>query len=80
MRLTPTEQRFYDLLRDGAVHVRDELTPLLADELSVEPGNAITFHLCRMRPKLHREGLDVLVRGTNGKMTYRLVRFIGPGE
>lgn len=80
MRLTPTERRFYDLLRDGAVHVRSELEALLWDDQTAEPGNVITYHLCNLRKKLGAVGQDVMVRGSNGRMTYRLVRLITPGE
>lgn len=80
MNLTPTQQRFYDLLADGFQHSLDELILLLDDEFNEDPRLCTLVHICNMRKRLAAHGLDVIVRGANGQSTARMVRFISSGE
>lgn len=80
MRLTPTQQRLYDLLLDGYPHSRDELISLLDDEFNERPEDCVYAHLSNMRKQLGPHGQDIVTRGINGKSTYRLVRHITRGE
>lgn len=50
MCLTPTEQRFYDLLKDGKPHGILELRALLWDELASV--STVRVHVSHLREKL----------------------------
>ena len=54
MLLTPTEQRFFDLLKDGRPHSVTELQRLLWDELSTV--GTVRAHVSHLRAKLERRG------------------------
>lgn len=81
-KLTPTEQRIYDLLRDGVPHGRSQLYRCLGD--TDDPDLARTLlstHISRLNDKIMPHGRKVTVFGNNGGAEYALVRlFADPAE
>lgn len=73
-KLTPTQQRIWDVLKDGQPHTKDELVACINDELS--PRNTIHVHLTYLRRKLPPGMLLVAITRGTGKTAYRLMREI----
>lgn len=72
VRLRPTEQRIFDLLKDGMAHSHDDMIAMLdPDELMDK--RTLAQHVKTLRDKIGTQGLDVVSR--NG--SYRLARFTG---
>lgn len=68
--LTPTEQRIYNLLRDGEEHGYSELFACLSDDMAGI--TAVQFHLSKLRSKLPPGDLIVCVYKGHSK-AYRYV-------
>lgn len=82
MKLTPTEQRIYNLLSDGMPHTSAELCavidPELANGVSIQ---AVSGHIGRMRKKLEPgRSLDITCSQRNHVFWYRLVALIVKGD
>jgi len=73
--LTPTEQRFMDVLADGKPHRLHELTAVIADDLATD--NATHQHIYNLRRKLKqpREISCIIFRRSSA---YRLMDNIFP--
>ena len=80
MKLTPTQQRIADVLADGAPHTMQELIACLWDDQAENPRDTVYVHVSNIREKIGKQGYDIISRGSNGKMTYRLVRYLTSGE
>lgn len=72
VKLTPTQQAFYDLMRDGQRHGMPEFINLLPDELSGAPG--VHVHITNLRKALEGTIYDVICEQAFRRTTYRLVR------
>ena len=80
-RLSPTEQRIYDLLSDGLSHNREELHACL-DELA--NSKALTVFVTHMRAKLRPKGEDIICEyqykggwpNRSKSFSYRLARLL----
>lgn len=72
--LTPTEQRIFELLKDGETHTVDEIrSRCLPDDMASDA--AVGMHVTSLRRKLEQKRLSVTSAGG-----YRLVRMITTGE
>lgn len=74
MKLTPTEQRMWDKLKDGTPASKAELHTCLGDQMT--PLSNIYVFIHSLRGKVEKQGLSIINR--NGK--YRLTRMISVGE
>ena len=74
--LTPTEQRFHDLLADGKLHTKKELAGCLSDDMGGE--SLVSFHLVGLRRKLKHRGLTVVCESHSKVRTYRLCPIPAP--
>lgn len=72
--LTPTERRIMDVLKDGAVHLKEELYAQLTDELA--GSTAVSTHISRIRRKIEGQGLLIVYQETKRGSTFRLARMI----
>ncbi len=72
---TPTQQRIYNVLRDGQMHPQSEILKCLSDPLA-QVSNIHAF-VCQMRKQLAYAGQDIVVRKVNGVQQYYLVRLMG---
>lgn len=71
---TDTEQKFYEVLKDGQLHTDDELRGCLT---WAGPRENIHAHITSLRKKLSQQGKGVLCE--RGKPTrFRLVEFFTP--
>jgi hypothetical protein len=73
LKLTPTEQKLYDLLADGEPHKRKELLALVDDQ--ADP-SALHKHMYRLRLKLKVEGEEIVAQSFGKYTAYRRVRHI----
>lgn len=78
VKLTPTQQKFFDLMADGQRHYVDEFIALLPDPL----GNLdnVQVHIDNLRKIIRTIGEDVVAERVYWNKTFRRVRMIGPGE
>lgn len=74
IQLTATEQKLFDLLKDGQRHHKTEMYELL-DMLPDESDNgALRAHIHRLREKLAGQGLQIIVESYRRRGYYLLVR------
>ena len=75
MTFTPTQQRIFDVLRDGYPHPRRQLLAAI-DELAT-PQN-LYVHICAIRKIVQRRGEDIISRvGVQGRTPhYQWVKLI----
>jgi len=77
MKLTPTEQRIYEMLSDGRLHKRSELMTCLADALASR--QTFNVHMSYLRRKLPKGFMiDCVLRDRT--LHYRLARFLHDGD
>ena len=77
---TPTQNRLFNVLRDGLSHSKQELKDQLRDELQAD--NGLNKHVSNMRKILRAKGLDIVCK-THGRArpnTWQLVRLYLPDE
>lgn len=74
MRLTPTEQRIWDVLSDGRPHRTHELVACLLDSQAT-PRN-MRQHLSQIRAKIRASGEAVLCEIHNRQVHYRRVKLL----
>lgn len=72
IRLTKTQQAFFDLMADGQRHSMDEFIALLPDELSAERG--VYNHINNLRVALKDTIEDIVCERAFRRTTYRRVR------
>lgn len=70
-KLSPTEQRLYDTLKDGRPHRREELHTCLFDEMSGR--TALRYHISNLRKKL-LNGYEIICVFYQRTWSYRMVR------
>lgn len=70
-----TEQKIWDILKDGKGHHRTEFHSCLWDEMGERKTKTIITHMVNMRRKLQPHGLAIVCVFNNG-WSYRLVRLI----
>lgn len=78
VKLTPTEQRIYDLLSDGMPKPRAKVFECLDDELTAV--DTLYVHVFNLRKKLRHLGRDVVSRKGHSGATYQLVQTIDRSE
>lgn len=78
VKLTKTQQAFFDLMADGQRHYVEEFINLLPDELG--NANNVKLHIQNLRVAIRPFGQDVVSERVQWRKTYRRVRMIGPGE
>ncbi len=80
MKLTPTEQRIYDLLLDGALHNKKEVADTCLEDKLGDASN-IQVHISNLRKKIP-PGFLILFNTPNCRAGggYRLVRHINPSN
>lgn len=76
MKLTPTLQRLYDILKDGELHPEADLRSTLNDDMACDM--TLPKHISYLRKALAPTGRDVVYSRRGGG--YRLVRHITAGE
>ena len=69
MKLTPTEQRIWDLLSDGYSHRREELIGCLYDEKNGKAN--LSCHITNLRGKVRPEGWDITCESRMDSTWYR---------
>jgi len=74
VRLTPTQQRFMDMLRDGRPHNIHELRELLQDK-EATLGN-VHQHIYHMRVRLRPYKRGILAEVVGGVVWFRLVNHV----
>lgn len=81
VRLTPTQLKIMDVLKDGQPHYRAELLDLIdtfqpdGDKGDAARRSALSFHVSILRGKLRPIGKDLAV-DLSGGITYRIVQHI----
>lgn len=75
MRLTPTQQRLMDALKDGQHHCREDLMACLYDDQSGV--NALAVHIHLLKRVARRTGRTIASTYLDGKTYYRLVDMAG---
>lgn len=78
VKLTATQQRFFDLMADGQRHYVEEFINLLPDTL----GNLdnVEIHINNIRKVIRPLGEDIVSERIYRNKTYRRMRMIGQGE
>lgn len=76
-KLTPTQQRFYDLMADGCRHTVEEFIELLPDPMGDDVN--VLKHVQSLRTLLRPMCEDVVCERYNRVKTYRRVRTIMQG-
>lgn len=79
LELTPTQRKFFDLMKDGQRHYVDEFINLLPDPDTSNISN-VEIHIDNLRKKLRDIGEYVVSERVNRNRTFRRVRLIGQGE
>lgn len=79
VKLTPTQQRFFDLMADGQRHYVSEFIALLPDPEMSNDHN-VKLHIQNLRDALRSIGEDIVAERINRNKMYRRVRLIGLGE
>lgn len=74
LTLTPTQQRFLDVLGDGLPHSRDQLRNCLPDPLG--DYSNVQLHISYLRKKLRPRGQDILCVFHQKSFYYRWVRLL----
>jgi hypothetical protein len=74
---TPTEQRIWNVLRDGMAHHKQELHVCLDDELTINKDKSLGFHLCNMNRKLRRSHLNISCLGKSDPVMYQVMQPAG---
>jgi hypothetical protein len=74
VELTPTQWRILSLLADGQAHPAEELRHCLYDELGTNDN--VRWHVFKLRQRLQSFSQDIVCRGRNTSLTYRLVQFV----
>lgn len=76
LKLTPTEQRLFNIMADGQPHRVNELIldGLQGDEVTSKA--SLHFHLHSLRSKLREVGEDVLYQNFGNYSAYRRVRLL----
>lgn len=74
VKLTKTQQAFFDLMADGQRHYVDEFINLLPDELSGEKG--VQNHIYLLRKSLENTIHDVVCEIIQRRTSYRRVRHL----
>lgn len=78
LTLTPTQQRIFDVLKDGWEHPVDELVKAIDTHAEL---HQLRNHISDMRPKLDMMRLTVVCQERqNGRSSYRLARWIDTEE
>lgn len=72
VKLTNTQQKFFDLMADGQRHSLDEFVALLNDELSGP--KCVQVHMVRLRKAIADTIEDVVCERIYRRTTYRRVR------
>lgn len=73
MKLTPTQQRIYDILQDGGEHTSAELVKCLDDEYT--QASMVVNHVSALRRNLARYGLTIAsVQIPGHPPSYKIVR------
>lgn len=73
LKVSPTQRRMLDILKDGAIHSKAELGACMADEL--QDVNNVRWWVNTMRGTLQPLGFDIIWQGKEG---YRLVAHVKP--
>lgn len=76
LELTPTQQRIYDLLKDGKPHAPTEIRECLWDELGHVKNIKKHIHLLRKALKPEGKGILVDYVPPGRRLHYRQVRFL----
>ena len=74
-KLTPTERRIYDVLKDGEPHLQCEIYDCLDDNGSQH--NTIRVHLSNLRSKLP-SGHELICQFIRRRREYRIVQRVYP--
>lgn len=77
LKLTPTQQKFYDLLFDGYRHKVSEFVELIPNALG--DVNNVSYHMSKLRDFLRPLGEDVVCERIQNTRCYRRVRTIMQG-
>lgn len=73
LKLTPTQQRMYDVLQDGGEHGAAELVKCLDDEYAAS--STISIHIAALRRHLGQHGLSIACIQIPGhEASYRIQR------
>lgn len=75
---TPTEQRIWDLLKDGRSHHRDEVLACLGD--TEADRNDLAQHLTRMRKRLRPKDKEIVCILRGYAVHFRLVKTLANDE
>ena len=75
-QLTKTEQKLFDLLKDGYRHHKNEIFNLLDMVGDDHDMNSVKVHICKLRKKIEGQGLSIIVEWWERKRYYLLVRKI----
>ena len=76
LKLTPTQQRLYDVLSDGKAHTFAEMFACIDDELSSRDN--LHTHVTYLRRKLRTISQEIVVRELPGGPYWILTRLIDP--
>jgi hypothetical protein len=72
---TPTEQRIWNVLRDGMAHHETELRSCLDDEMGCQ--SLLSVHLAYMRRKLKSSHLNIVCTSKSDPVMYQLMQPAG---
>ena len=78
LKLSPTEQRIYDLLADGEPHRKEEVLSVFDDELATN--NQLYVTVYKLKLKLRTVGEDLIAQSFGKWVGYRRVRPIEPAK